>query len=373
MKMRSVAAALAISLLPITSGSMARAEDDPLTVQARTRFKEGVKAFDKQRYEEARVAFLQAYTLKKHPAVLLNLAQSSAKANRPLEAAKYFQQFLAEATTATEAQRKDAETGLSEVRQKLGRIEILAPAGSEIFLDDLGKVGTAPMPPIDVDPGEHTVRSNTQKVIVSTSAGQKVDADLMPPPAPSVAVVPVPVPAGTTAPPPSPPASSPAQPAQPTSPEGPRPGLFAPPANITPAAVGLGTAVVGVASAIVFAVFKSDAQRKADAGAASIRVAANKLNVSPTGACSANVPQLTDACSVLQENNARVDTNAMIANISLGVAGAGLLFAGVWYLAAPKRQPNATSPATTPDAPRAMTWTPWANVDGAGMSFASTF
>jgi hypothetical protein len=367
MKMHSVAAALAMSLLPITAGSTARAEDDPLTVQARTRFKEGVKAFDKQRYEEARIAFLQAYTLKKHPAVLLNLAQSSAKANRQLEAAKYFQQFLAEATTATEAQRKDAETGLAEVRQKLGRIEIMAPAGTEIFLDDLGKVGTAPMPPLDVDPGEHTVRSNTQKVLVSASAGQKVDADLMPPPAPPVAVVPVPGPVGAPAPPP------PAQPAQPAQPEPPRPGLFAPPANMTPTAIGLGTAVVGVASAIVFGVFKSDAQRKADAGAASIRFAANKLNLSPTGACSANVPQLADACSVLQENNARVDTNAMIANISLGVAGAGLLFAGVWYLAAPKRQPNATSPSTTPDSRRAMTWTPWASVDGAGMSVAGAF
>ena len=101
---------------------------------------------DPARYEEARIAFLQAYTLKKHPAVLLNLAQSSARSNHPLEAAKYFQQFLREATTATPAQKKDAENGLAEVRQKIGRIDVVAPSGTEISLDDQGRVGTTPSP-----------------------------------------------------------------------------------------------------------------------------------------------------------------------------------------------------------------------------------
>src|SRR6476619_7782030 len=103
MKTRRIAAAVLFAFLPVT-------------VQARARFKEGVEAFDKGKYEEARLAFLQAYTLKKHPAVLLNLAQSSAKSNHPLEAAKYFQQYLREATTASPQQRRDAETGLAEVR-----------------------------------------------------------------------------------------------------------------------------------------------------------------------------------------------------------------------------------------------------------------
>ena len=64
------------SSVPLT----ALAQDDPVTMQARARFKEGVDFYDKGSYENARLAFLQAYALKKHPAVLLNLAQSSAKA-----------------------------------------------------------------------------------------------------------------------------------------------------------------------------------------------------------------------------------------------------------------------------------------------------
>src|SRR3954447_11418871 len=110
MKTRRIAAAVLFTLLPATLSLPALAQqDDPLTLQARARFKEGVDAFDRGKYEEARLSFLQAYTLKKHPAVLLNLAQSSAKSNHHLEALKYFQQFLKEAPNATPQQKKDAE------------------------------------------------------------------------------------------------------------------------------------------------------------------------------------------------------------------------------------------------------------------------
>src|SRR6185369_12768087 len=105
------------------------------------RFQEGVEFYDKKQYEQARAAFLQAYALRKHPAVLLNLAQSSLRSNHPLEAAKFFEQFLREATSASAAQRSDAERGLREARTKIGRIEVSAPAGAEIILDG-ERVGT---------------------------------------------------------------------------------------------------------------------------------------------------------------------------------------------------------------------------------------
>src|SRR6187402_3222132 len=135
MKPRSFAAALFVASLSLSFAPSALAQDDAVTVQARARFKEGVDAFDKGKYEEARLAFLQAYTLKKHPSVLLNLAQSSAKSNHHLEAAKYFQQFLREATSASAEQRKSAESGLAEVRTKLGRVAIDAPPGTDVTID----------------------------------------------------------------------------------------------------------------------------------------------------------------------------------------------------------------------------------------------
>src|SRR5436190_23718159 len=124
MRTRKIAALVLVAFTSTTvpttfARTVAAQADDPVTTQARARFKEGVDFYDKGKYEDARLAFLQAYALKKHPAVLLNLAQSSAKSGHAMEAAKYFKQFSREATTATPQQRRDAESGLAEVRQKL--------------------------------------------------------------------------------------------------------------------------------------------------------------------------------------------------------------------------------------------------------------
>src|SRR3982751_2528207 len=90
----------------------AAAEDkDAVTEVARRRFQEGVKYFDQKKYEEARAAFLQAYALKRHPAVLLNLAQSEIRSGHPLEAARHFSAFLRESPNVSANERLDAEKG----------------------------------------------------------------------------------------------------------------------------------------------------------------------------------------------------------------------------------------------------------------------
>ena len=328
MKTHRIAAAVLLTLLPATVSLPAVAQDDAVTIQARARFKEGVEAFDRGKFEEARLSFLQAYALKKHPAVLLNLAQSSAKSNHALEAAKYFQQFLREATTATAAQKRDAESGLTEVRQKIGRIDVVAPAGTEISLDDQGKVGTLPFEPLDVDVGTHTVKSPTQSVIVTAVAGQRVEAKLGAAATPPVAPAPAPTTTATPAPPPK---------DDPPEPPPKRTNLLSPPKDMVPVYAGLGVGGVGFVSAIVFAIFKADAQSKANAVAREIRTAALERGIQAQGACNnPSAPEFDNACKTLTDNNDKVDTNAAIANVSIGVGVAGLLFAGIWYLAAPK-------------------------------------
>ena len=248
--------------------------------QARARFKEGVEAFDKGKFEEARLSFLQAYTLKKHPSVLINLAQSSAKSNHPLEAAGYFKQFLKEATAATPQQKKDAEKGLEEVRTKLGRIDVVAPAGTEVTVDDQ-KVGTTPFEAVDVEPGQHTVKGNSQTLTITAVVGQKAKADLAPATTPATPV-------------------KPAEPVKPTEPEKPveppppakkEAGLGTPPDPIWPVYAGLGVGGVGLVGAIVFAIFKGSAQSKADDVATSIRVNAMKYGIPAQGACNNPSPQ----------------------------------------------------------------------------------
>src|SRR6185503_3408313 len=71
---------------------LAHADGD--TDMARQRFNEGVHFFDRGEYDKARGAFLQAWALKRHPAVLLNLAQSSLRSHHEAEAARYFEEYL---------------------------------------------------------------------------------------------------------------------------------------------------------------------------------------------------------------------------------------------------------------------------------------
>src|SRR5258705_11845271 len=98
------AAGLAVAAPP------ARAQDkDAVTERARRGFQEGVKFFDQKRFEEARAAFLQAYALKHHPAVLLNLAQSEIRSGHPLEAARHFSGYLRESASAAPTERGEAE------------------------------------------------------------------------------------------------------------------------------------------------------------------------------------------------------------------------------------------------------------------------
>src|ERR1700678_2416554 len=146
MRTQSVALALLIAFARTTFSvaGLAQTADDPAIKGARARVNESVEFFDKGQFENARAAFLQAYALRKHPAVLINLAQSSLRAGHTLEAAKFFTQYLHESSSLTDAQRGDAEKGLADARTKLGRIDVSAAAGAEISLDG-DKVGTTPL------------------------------------------------------------------------------------------------------------------------------------------------------------------------------------------------------------------------------------
>jgi hypothetical protein len=368
MKTRRLSAAVLVAFLStttVTFPALAQGED-AVTVQARARFKEGVDYFDKGQFENARLAFLQAYALKKHPAVLLNLAQSSAKAGHPLEAAKYFQQYLKDATTATPEQRTAAESGLAEVRQKLGRVEIVAPAGMEISLDDY-RIGNAPFnEPIDVEVGPHVLKSSTETVKVTAVVGQKVQAKFG---ATTQAAPPVVAPVVTppaTEPPKTEPKAEPADATEPPNKDygSEKPGLFSPPETMAPVYVGIGVTVVGIAGIIIFAAAKSDAQKSADTVADQIRAAAGRQGISAKGICSSPPNNFVDACNTLKDNNDKVDTDALLANVSIGVAAVGAATALGWYMFGPKRDSKSA---------HATTIAPYAGLGTGGINVLGTF
>jgi hypothetical protein len=172
------------SALLCAPGTARAADDDDATVtMARERFKEGVSYFDKKEFDRARAAFLQAYALKKHPAVLLNLAQSELRSGHEVDAATHFSQYLREAKDATDAEKQAAEAGLTAA--KVVAIEATVSvdqAGAEILVD--GKsVGSSPLAgPLYLSSGDHTLEARkegkTATSDLSSSAGKSVTVEL---------------------------------------------------------------------------------------------------------------------------------------------------------------------------------------------------
>jgi hypothetical protein len=176
--------ALACASTLLFAPRIARADDDEATVSmARERFKEGVTFFDQKQYDRARASFLQAYALKKHPAVLLNLAQSELRSSHEVDAAKHFAQYLREAKEATDAEKQAAEAGLTAA--KVVAVEATVSVderGAEIFVDGTS-VGSSPLPgPIYLSAGDHSLEARkdgkTTTTDLSGSAGKSVSAEL---------------------------------------------------------------------------------------------------------------------------------------------------------------------------------------------------
>lgn len=112
--------AVAFAAPAALSPQVALAQDDSSTVEARARFREGVALYDEGKYEAARAKFKQAYALKQHPDVLLNLGWSSLKSGHPQEAEESFSNYLRDAKDASPAKRAEAEKGLAQARQAGG-------------------------------------------------------------------------------------------------------------------------------------------------------------------------------------------------------------------------------------------------------------
>jgi hypothetical protein len=376
MRTRTVAAALLIALAPmtLTVQGFAQATDDPTIKAARARFNEGVEFFDKGQFENARASFLQAYALHKHPTVLLNLAQSSLRSGHSLEAAKYFQQFLRDSTGVTAAQKSDADKGLAEARTKLGRLEVSAPAGEEIFVDG-DHAGTAPLSAqVDVEPGPHTVKANGDSKSVNVTAGQVLPVKF----AVGGGVAPVPLPGNPEEPPPTvpPPSNPPEAPAAPP-PEQPAaesgPGLFSPPRSMAPVWVGVTAAVVGTGTAVLFAIFKSSANSSYTQAQSEITSHYRMANggANPPGNFCNNHPasenNYNGACANLASDANQVNTDATLGNVGVIVGVAGAAFGLGWYLFAPKRDAKDSSTAPT------SSFAPVVSPQFKGLSYSLTF
>lgn len=85
---------------------------DVTTREARNRFREGVALYDQELYEAASAKFKQAYALRPHPDVLLNIGWSELRAGHRDEARSAFNDYLHESKNVTSEKRLEAQRGL---------------------------------------------------------------------------------------------------------------------------------------------------------------------------------------------------------------------------------------------------------------------
>lgn len=346
--------------IPLIGNNEAFAQaQDAITTEARKRFLEGVSLFDQKKYEEARTAFLQAYALKNHPDVLLNLAQSEVLSGHPLDAANHYRDFLSDPATANHPKRAEAEQGLATARTKLGRVQFTVDAPDAELLLDGKKVGSSPMAEaVDVLPGPHVAEARkagkTNSQGVTATEGKIVIANLTLDAPAAGAAAPVPV----TPPPAAPDNNQPAPAPAPTTSESislstsnTKREPFVQWATHSPIAyTGAGLTVLGLGLGVGFLIAGNSALSDTDDVAAKIRnqAASDQLLIQQGRSgnpCATPVAvgqvSYEKACSnlaqVKSDNQKTHDTDVIISTVGFVLAGAGVAtIVGGYFLKAKK-------------------------------------
>lgn len=380
-----------VPLLPAT----AYAQDDAVLKMARERFQEGVKYYDQKKYDEARAAFLQAYALKKHPAVLLNLAQSELHSGHEADAAKHFSEFLRESKDSSASEKADAKKGLAAAKSKVAEVNLrVNQADAEVFVDNKSQ-GKAPLSgPIYLKPGSHTLeaRKNGKAGTVNVNAVAGVTNNVnitigapprtMPPAGgapPAGAAPPMGggAPAGPTGPAtqPPPPAGGPGEQAGggfKMDTGGSREPFLKWAMHNKIAWVGGGVTLVGLGAGIGFAVASHSAYGSADDVAAQIKTDYQRNNNAPPppGLCNPPSARYAGACQQYQDNVNTGDTDKTLSVVGFVLAGVAAGGTVVYYFIDSKKKPGDS--ATADDGVRAA-FVPYVTRHQGGLGVVGTF
>ncbi len=356
---------------------------------ARERFKEGVSYFDQKQYDKARAAFLQAYALKKHPAVLLNLAQSELRSGHEADAAKHFSAYLREAKDASDSERQAADAGLTAAKVVVAEVDVnVDERGAEISVDG-SLEGNSPLPgSLYLTPGSHTLEAHkdgrTATTQVNATAGRHLEAELEFGPKPA----PKPVAAA--------PADEEQAPPVPATSEGRKPffkWLVSSPVGIT----GLGLTVVGLGGGIGFALASKKSYNNADSVASDITNTAHQDAGSPTantsGLCVSPSTWLTQnhynmspgaippyaqrvveyqtACTKYQNDVHNGDTMKTVATVGFVVAGVAAVGTIVYYFVDPNAKESKDSSKAGPR--RSLALVPTISPGQSGLTLLGSF
>jgi hypothetical protein len=389
-----------VALLPVASPARAQSQD-PVTVLARQKFIEGVTAYDAARFDQARAAFLQAYALKRHPLVLLNLGQSELRAGYPVDGGNHLQQFLRDHKTATSAQKSSARAGIADAQKRAGFVILIVDTdGSQIAIDGRA-VGMSPLlDPVFVKAGKHQASaSHSGRSVISNFAARRGTATPVtlnfragapPPPSPTApsapAWGPTPTPPATVPPPMGPlapqPAGMPPQSMPRSGREAPIPWFKRKPiAWATVGATGLG--VIGT---LGFGIAAANASSAAgDVQTQILNEVQQQKNLPPEyidketrapqpcgtrDGAHAPHPHYKDACQLLTDNLDSYDTDIALIGVSIALAIVGAGGTVAYYLVDTDKNKAA---ANKPSTPHIVGIAPFVSADKKGLGLVGRF
>ena len=196
-------------------GAAAAAADasaaDPMTSEAKARFKEGLELYKAHKNEAARTKYLQALALSQAATIYLNLAVVEYDLMLYPDALKHAKAYVVHPKADPAKVEKLKREMIPELQAKTGHVLVQGQAGEAVFVDG-EKVGIAPLADsVDVNPGDHSVACGTITKSVTVKAGDSATVIVVVEtgPAPTTAAPVNPPPALTTQPPPNPPPSNP--------------------------------------------------------------------------------------------------------------------------------------------------------------------
>ncbi len=351
-------------------------EEAAIEEAAKARYAEGLKLYAKKRYEEARVAFVQASALKKRPASTFMLAQCSLQAGRYLEALKTFDAYVAEVDGDVPPKMKPVlDDGRANAKAHLGRVRFDVPGGSEVTID--GEKIASIEDPVDVMPGRHTIvithrgEKKTEQIEATAGATVSVKPVFIPKalvPTADTRTRPTPGNAAST----NASASSASSSAAPSSESG--SSILAPPQTTWPVYVAGAVGLGGLAAAAIFGGLAANSSHASDVARETLIRTGRKTSIcdGPDRA------QVSDVCVTIEHNDSVARGHKAVFQTSLIVGISGTVIAIGWFVFAPKE--GSERPAASPPAPSAKDAalkstrvTPWLGLDSGGLSMEGRF
>jgi hypothetical protein len=212
----------------VASSAFAQSEEDA-RAKAKASFQHGVADYDAGHYEQALKEFEEAYRLRPHPLVEVNIANCYDKLGKPDLAIQHFEVFLS-SDAGTPEQRQEVTVAVDRLREATGKVLLhVTPEGADLVIDHGEPRHTPLAEPLALEPGKHTIEARmagykTAQRTLFVKGGTTLELSIIleqegPPAAPVLAVKPVeetpaatetPAPAATPAPEQPAPAPAPA-------------------------------------------------------------------------------------------------------------------------------------------------------------------